>query len=493
MFPVLFGTVSGFQHLVLGKPPIAFDERWIDFRNELALEDREEALVVSRRREAGAVLTWVGHYRFANEKTMRRGGQFGVGFWLLDERAPGEQIVPLLRVLVDEVERCGVLGSQFVKELDEISQSINWHRDLGVRLSESLEPYECGGLGWGDLPTGMFATGGDAGSAALAEWVDWAQVGTGLDSYKRLICTSSARLARRVLANSLVTELSPTKLLVAAVKDRRDLAKAADAAYAQRDSAIREKNEVTAAAQLEQKRRDEFWRSESEKQKAQSDATLRREKEANLTERARIEQASNAALRERERTIRAELSSGIEHRIDELASQLADARAKIADLGRDIKDANTRADVLAAQINTLSQQRSKSPEVTQWPLQQVPDVLRGGNAHGHGDVAGWARSATKRSPPPHYVEPPKRNWWTKWNFFKLICGIVFVAILLQCTDSKKATESVVPAPPALSGSGPANVAPVPRYWPPGTSSNAPRLDPLPRPLLDDSSRQKWPW
>lgn len=209
----LFGTVSGFQSLVFGKPPTGLTDQWIDYRNELPLQSGDWALVVRRKQVPEGLATWIGLYRHTNEMGASRGGVYGAGAWLINQWIPGDLIVSLLWAHADEMARIGVEGGRFTRTLDEIEREFQWPQSLGAEVMRALEPWVNGGLGVGDMPTALL----DLSQAKDSSAWDWAlaalQCGPGVDSFDRAIVTNTIKVAHQVKAGARVTPLTPQLLM----------------------------------------------------------------------------------------------------------------------------------------------------------------------------------------------------------------------------------------------------------------------------------------
>lgn len=214
MYPTLFGTVSGFEARVYGRPPVELSDQWIDIRSDLPLNGSETAFAVIRRRVDGKTLTWIGCYRAAHELSVSRGGHCGAGIWLVDRVASGALLADLLQRLVAELSARALENGKFVRTLSAIEPQMNWHEELGKQVKASLQPYQAGGLQGADLPAVLLDASGNA-SSQLPLLIDAAQVGAGLRAYCRAVVTADARVSRAIEASDSMKVHTPESLILA--------------------------------------------------------------------------------------------------------------------------------------------------------------------------------------------------------------------------------------------------------------------------------------
>lgn len=209
MYLTLFGTPSGFAARTYGRPLFEVDDRWIDSRNELPLDDTEWAVMVSRRQCAQGLLTWIGLYRPAHEIHVSRGGQYGAGLWLLNQAAPGPEAFALLTAVADEVARLALANGKFTRSFDAFEPEIRWPDAEGAAVRGALRPVTQAGVGIGDKPMLLMDASAPGDSASCGLLIDVAQGGAGLGGYQRIVIADLPRVVRQIRALSQPMTTTP--------------------------------------------------------------------------------------------------------------------------------------------------------------------------------------------------------------------------------------------------------------------------------------------
>lgn len=330
MYPALFATISGFSSRIYRNPAIAFDDRWIDFRGELELAEGEEAWIVARRRVSDRLLTWIGCYRFAHETTLRRGGHFGVGFWLVDQTSPGASLPRLLRLLINDMERLGVVDGQFVKALDAVGEALDWRPDLGKEVYRSLESYVLGGVSAGDYPTAMLDIGDEASDTDLATWIESAQTGPGLVRYQRLIVSRCSALSDRMRRNPIIVPFTQGALLSSVAqqldslqREKLDAHSALEKLRSEQErqvTALRSSHE-TAMGDAERRRLSDLRQLDSNKQREIEGVRLEATREMDRV-RKEVEQATRGIEATVAREVKQQVSATMQREVERLQSDL---------------------------------------------------------------------------------------------------------------------------------------------------------------------------
>lgn len=211
MYLTLFGTPSGFTARTYGRPPFEVDDRWIDVRHEVPLDDAEWAVVVSRRQSAQGLLTWIGLYRPAHEIHVSRGGQYGAGLWVLNQAAPGPEAFALLTAVADEVARLALANGKFTRGFDAFEPEIRWPDSQGAAVRKALRPITQAGLGWGDKPMLLMDASAPDDTAACGLLIDVAQGGAGLGGFQRMVIADLPRVVRQIRTTSRATTTTPAR------------------------------------------------------------------------------------------------------------------------------------------------------------------------------------------------------------------------------------------------------------------------------------------
>lgn len=211
MYLTLFGTPSGFSARTYGRPQFELNDRWIDSRSEVPLDDGEWAVMVSRRQCTQGLLTWIGLYRPAHEIHVSRGGQYGAGLWLLNQAAPGPEAFALLTAVADEVARLALVNGKFTRSFEAFEAEIRWPDALGTAVRKALRPATLGGVGVGDKPMLLMDASAPDDTAACGVLVDLAQGGAAMGGYQRMVITDRPRVVRQIVGVTHAIATTPAR------------------------------------------------------------------------------------------------------------------------------------------------------------------------------------------------------------------------------------------------------------------------------------------
>lgn len=211
----LFGVTSGLKVRTHGQD-FAFNipDEWIELSpSVLRLGPDDQVVIVSRFSTDVGVLTWVGLYRPAIEiASERTGGCFGAGFWLLGKVAQGSLMLRALGLFADQLKSLAMSDGRFVRTIESIEDSLNWHSDLGKQIQASLVNLNLGtGLGMGDLPRAYMNLAGYSNPDYPGWMIDMAQAGAGMAEFRTVMIGTERSMAETALRGGRLTMVLPAE------------------------------------------------------------------------------------------------------------------------------------------------------------------------------------------------------------------------------------------------------------------------------------------